>query len=200
MDYYKEPDKEKILSFMKEHAFATVTGFDGQFPVASHLPLEITASGEDLYFSGHMMRKTDHQLAFEKYGNVLVIFQSPHAYVSAGWYENPAQGSTVNYMAVHAKGSISFMDEAGTLEELRKLTDKHIGLNSPASFQNISDEYKASMVKAIRGFKITVTDLQHVFKLSQNRNMADQQRIIEQLEKRNEAGSDFIAQQMKSRI
>jgi transcriptional regulator len=200
MDYYKEPDKEKILSFMKEHSFATVTGFDGQFPVASHLPLEITMEGENLYFSGHMMRKTDHQLAFEKNENVLVIFQSPHAYVSAGWYENPAQGSTVNYMAVHAKGIISFMDEAGTLEELRKLTDKHIGLNSPASFQNISDEYKASMVKAIRGFKITVTDLQHVFKLSQNRNKSDQEKIMEQLEKRHEYGSDFIAQQMKERI
>ena len=111
MDFYKEPDNEKIFSFMQAHSFATVTGFDGQFPVASHLPLEITREGEDLCFSGHMMRKTDHQLAFEKNENVLVIFQSPHAYVSAGWYENPAQGSTVNYMAVHAKGIISYLNK-----------------------------------------------------------------------------------------
>ncbi len=200
MDYYKEPEMEKILSFMKEHSFATVTGFDGTFPVASHLPLEIAGEFNKLFFTGHMMRKTDHQLAFDKNENVLVVFQSPHAYVSAGWYENPAQGSTVNYMAVHAKGKISFMDDAGTIEELQKLTDKHIGMDSPASFQNISDEYKAAMVKAIRGFRIEVTELQHVFKLSQNRSLPDQQNIIAQLESRHEPGSDFIAQQMKQRI
>lgn len=200
MDHYKEPVKAKIISFMKEHSFAVVTGFDRIFPVATHLPLEVTEDGDHLYFTGHMMRKTDHQLAFEKYENVLVIFHSPHAYVSAGWYEDPGQGSTVNYMAVHAKGKISFMDEQGTMEELKKITDKHIGTESPASFQNIPGEYKAAMVKAIRGFTIKVTDLQHVFKLSQNRNKSEQENIIEQLQKRQEPGSDFIAQEMKKRI
>lgn len=200
MKDFQEGDESKLLEFIKEFSFATVTGIGEGFPVASHLPLEISGYADKLIFTGHMMRKTDHQLAFEKNENVLVIFQSPHAYVSAGWYENPGQGSTVNYMAVHAKGKISFMDEHGTMEELRKITDKHIGLNSPASFHNISDEYKAAMVKAIRGFQIEVTELQHVFKLSQNKNLADQKNIIAQLEARQEAGSDFIAAQMKQRI
>lgn len=200
MNHFKEPDKAKIIAFMQEHSFAVVTGFDGVFPVASHLPLAVTEDGDHLYFTGHMMRKTDHQLAFEKNENVLVIFHSPQAYVSAGWYEDPGQGSTVNYMAVHAKGKIAFMDEHGTMEELKKITDKHIGTESPASFQNIPGEYKAAMVKAIRGFTIKVTDLQHVFKLSQNRNKSEQENIIAQLQKRLEPGSEFIAQQMKKRI
>ena len=197
MAHYTEQDKQKVIAFMKEHSFAVVTGAGKEYPVASHLPLEIMEEGEKLFFTGHLMRKTDHHLAFEKNENVLVIFHSPHAYINAGWYGNPAEASTVNYMAVHAKGKISFTDEAGTLSAIAQLTDKHIGKDSPASFDKIPKDYVASMLKAIVGFKIEVTDVQNVFKLSQNRNKEDQQNIITQLQKRGDANSTAIAGEME---
>lgn len=200
MSYYTGQDKQEVISFMKEHSFALVTGMGDKYPVASHLPLEILEVGEQLFITGHIMRKTDHHLAFAKNENVLIIFQSPHAFIDASWYGNPAQASTVNYMAVHAKGKISFTDEAGTYEAIRQLTDKHIGMDSLGSFTNIPKDYIEDMLKAIVAFRIEVESLENVFKLSQNRNAADQQNIIEQLEKRKEPGSDFIAKQMKKRL
>lgn len=200
MAHYTEQDKQKVIDFMKEHSFAIVTGAGNEYPVASHLPLEIIEEGEQLFFTGHLMRKTDHHLGFKKNENVLVIFHSPHAYINAGWYSNPTDASTVNYMAVHAKGKISFTDEAGTLEAIKQLTDKHIGSNSPASFENIPKDYVAAMLKAIVGFKIKVTDVQNVFKLSQNKNKEDQLNIIEHLNNRQESGTSFIAGKMKEII
>jgi transcriptional regulator len=200
MDYFTEQDKGKIISFMKEHSFALVTGMGTEYPVASQLPLEIIEEGEQLFLTGHLMRKTDHHLAFEKNEHVLVIFQSPHAFINAGWYQHPAQASTVNYMAVHATGKISFTDEQGTLDAIRQLTNKHIGTHNAASYDCMPADYIAAMLKAIVGFKIQITALRNVFKLSQNKDEIDKRAIIEQLEKKKEPGADFIAQQMKERL
>lgn len=200
MPYYTEHDREMILDFMKEHSFAVVTGIGNEYPVATQLPLEIIEEDEKLFFTGHLMRKTDHHLAFEKNDHVLVIFHSPHAYIDANWYSDPAQGSTVNYMSVHAKGVISFLDEAATTSAVEKITDKYIGKGTPASFENIPAEYINSMVKAIVGFRIEVTSLQNVFKLSQNRNAEDQASIVEQLINRKRPGDIFIAKKMKERL
>ncbi len=200
MPYYTEHDSEMILDFMKQHNFAFVTGIGGDYPVATQLPLEIVEEGEKLFFSGHLMRKTDHHLAFEKNEHVLVIFHSQHAYIDANWYTEPAGGSTVNYMSVHAKGIITLLDEAATRAAVEEVTNRHIGKGTPASFENLSEEYIAAMVKAIVGFRIEVTGLQNVFKLSQNRTAVDQANIINQLEKRNRPGDSFIANKMKERI
>ena len=200
MPYYTEHDRELILDFIRQHHFAFVTGLGTNYPVATQLPLEIVEKGEQLFFSGHLMRKTDHHLAFEKNPHVLVVFHSPHAYINANWYTDPAGGSTVNYMSVHAKGIISFLDEAGTRAAVKEVTDRHIGHGTPASFENIPEDYINAMVKAIVGFRIEVTGLQNVFKLSQNRTVIDQANIIDQLEKRNTAGDAFIAARMKEKI
>ncbi len=200
MSYYTGQRREEILAFMKEHSFAFVTGIGEKFPVASQLPLEIVEDGDKLFLTGHLMKKTDHHRAFEKNENVLVVFHSPHAYISAAWYENKAQASTVNYMAVHARGKISFTDDAGTLEAIKQLTDKHIGKEGPASFSAIPESYVDDMLKAIVGFSIEVELLESVFKLSQNRNRADQAAIIEHLTERNEQGDQFIANEMKSKL
>ncbi len=200
MAYYTGQRREEILAFMKKHSFALVTGIGESFPVASQLPLEIVENGDKLFLTGHMMKKTDHHRGFEKNENVLVVFHSPHAYISAGWYGNKAQASTVNYMAVHAQGKISFTDDTGTLEAIKQLTDKHIGLESPASFSSIPKSYVDEMLKAIVGFSIEVESLESIFKLSQNRNKADQAAIIEHLSERNGQGDRFIANEMKSKL
>lgn len=198
--YYNDVSKEDMIAFAKAHSVAIVTGQGSIFPVATHLPLEIVEENGHIFFTGHLMRKTDHHLAFEKNEHVLVIFSSPAAVISAEWYPDPAMGSTVNYMTVHAKGKISFTDEAGTRAAVKDITDKRIGTNNAASFDKLSDEYVNAMVKAIVGFTITVESMEAVFKLSQNRTPEDQLNIIKQLEERNNPEDLFIASQMKKSL
>lgn len=198
--YYTEQDREKIIAFMKANSFAIITGAGEQFPVATQVPLEIKTEGDKILLQGHMMRKTDHHLAFEKNNNALVLFTGPHCFVSADWYTNPIMGSTWNYMTVHAKGKMSFMDEEGTKNAVKAVSDKYVGIGLASSFDNLPKEYIDHMMKAIVGFAIEVESLDNVFKLSQNRDLASQQNIIKQLKKRGDDNSVMIAKEMESRL
>jgi transcriptional regulator len=195
--YYTEQDQQKVIDFMKENAFALITGIGENYPAATQIPLAIKIKGDKIFLEGHMMKKTDHHLAFEKNNNVLVLFTGPHCFVNANWYTDPGVGSTWNYMTVHAKGKISFFDEEGTRNAVKALSDKYAGTSSPASFDSLSKDYINHMVKAIVGFSIEVEALDNVFKLSQNRDEESQKNIIEQLRKTGDANSAAIANEME---
>jgi transcriptional regulator len=199
--YYTEADTEKVIAFMKENSFASIIGQDSEYPVATHIPLEVEVNDAGkIFLSGHLMKKTDHHIAFTKNENVLVIFNGPHAHISASWYTNPVMGSTWNYMVVHAKGKISFTDEQGTYEAVKAITNKYENSESPSSFDKLPHEYIDSMVKAIVGFTIEVENFDNTFKLSQNRDEASQRNIIEQLRKRLDRNSLAIADEMEKRL
>jgi len=185
---------------MKENAFALLTGFGELYPVATQIPLTIQQKESKIFLEGHMMRKTDHHLAFEKNNNVLVLFTGPHCFVSASWYTTPSIGSTWNYITVHAKGKISFMDEEGTRNVVKAVSDKYQGTGSAGSFDNLPKEYIDHMVKAIVGFSIEVESIDNVFKLSQNRDETSQKNIIEQLKQRGDYNSAAIAAEMEKRL
>lgn len=199
--YYTEEDQQKVIAFMKENSFAIITGIGEQYPVASHIPLEIEVQDNgNIFLSGHLMKKTDHHIAFEKNEHVLVIFNGPHTQVSASWYTNRAMGSTWNYMVVHAKGKIKFKDEQGTYDAVKAITNKYEGLDKASSFNKLPQEYLDKMVKAIVGFTIEVKTLENTFKLSQNRDNESKQNIIEELYKRGDDNSKAIAKEILSRL
>ncbi|HEX6334387.1 MAG TPA: FMN-binding negative transcriptional regulator [Flavisolibacter sp.] len=201
LPYFKDTDPESVLQFMRAHPFATITGCaeDGT-PVATQIPLLLEERADGLFLSGHMMRQTDHHKAFEKNPNVLCLFTSPHTYVSATWYTNPYQGSTWNYMTVHARGTISFLGEQALADLLRKLSLHFENNNTEATtaFDNLPESYTSRLMPAIVAFEVKVEHLDNVFKLSQNRDHESFRRIIRHLE----AGGDsqkFIAEEMRKR-
>ena len=195
--YYTEQDQAKVIAFMKENAFALITGQGEKYPVATQIPLAVKIRDSKMFLEGHMMRKTDHHLAFEKNNNVLVLFTGPHCFVSASWYTDPHVGSTWNYMTVHAKGKIIFTGKEGTRNAVKALSDKYEGTSSQGAFDNLPKEYIDHMVKAIVGFSIEVEEFDNVFKLSQNRDEVSQRNIIEQLRKRGDNNSTGIADEME---
>lgn len=201
LPYFKEQDHQVVLQFMREHPFATLAGcgIDNK-PVATQVPLLIEERGDKLILQGHIMRQTDHHKAFEKNPEVLAMFTSPHIYVSATWYDNPSQGSTWNYITVHAHGQLRFTDENGLISLMKKLT-LHFENNNPQSatiYDNLPDEYTSKLVKAIIGFEIEVQQIDNVFKLSQNRDEKSFHTIVEKLEQQGHDGI-YIANEMKQR-
>ncbi len=195
-----ENDTNRILAFIKANPFAIVTGIGETYPAASQLPLAIEEKDGKYFLHGHLMKKTDHHIAFEKNNHVLVIFTGPHCYVSASWYNTPQIASTWNYMSVHAKGKIQFTDEAGTIAAIKSVTERFEGEDTVASFDKLSDEYINAMVKAIVGFTVEVESLDAVFKLSQNRDEASKKNIIEQLQKCGDENSVKIAAEMEKNL
>ncbi|MEJ8818884.1 FMN-binding negative transcriptional regulator [Lacibacter sp. H407] len=183
LTHFKEPDQSVVTDFMKQHPFAMLIGNADGRSVATQIPLLFEERNGKMILLGHMMKKQDHQLAFEKNPEVLVVFTGPHTYVSATWYEDPHQASTWNYVSVHARGSISFLDEQGLKEALQKLSS-HYEQHDPHAttvFNNLSHEYTSPLLKAIVAFEIEVNSVEHVFKLSQNRDEKSYHHIIDHL-------------------
>ncbi len=200
LPYYKEKDPALVLAFMKQYPFAMLSGVDAeQKPVATQVPLLVSEKNGQLFLRGHIMRNNDHHLAFAQNNQVLALFTGPNTYVSASWYENKQQGSTWNYMSVHAKGEMRFLPEAELLTLLDDLTS-HFENDpaSPASYKNIPDDYISRMVKAIVAFEIKVTSIDNVFKLSQNRDKQSFENILGKLENGSD-GARAIAAEMSKR-
>lgn len=196
--FFKAKNHQELIDFMEANPFVTICGVDAKgFPVATHIPVLIKVAQEKITISGHLMRKQDHSIAFELNPHVLVIFSAPSAFVSANWYTDKNMGSTWNYQTVHARGRLEIKD-ASHLQNL--LTDLTLHFekdpNAPTQVKNLSEAYMQQNMKAIYSFDIVVSDLQHVFKLSQNRDQASLENIQKELNK-GDAACQYMAAAMK---
>lgn len=183
LPHFKTKDQQEVVEFMKAHPFAMLIGVaDDGVPVATQVPLLLDEKEGKLVLTGHIQRKSDHHKALEQNNRVLIVFMGAHSYVSASWYTNPQVASTWNYMSVHARGVLRFLND----EELRLLLDRttsHFENNphSPALMKHIPEDYIQSNMKAIVAFEVEVQQLEHVFKLSQNRDAESYDRIVQEL-------------------
>lgn len=145
------------------------------------------------------MRQTDHHKALAQNNNVLCLFTGGHAYVSASWYSNAQIASTWNYMSVQAKGIIRFLED-DDLHHILKSTTEHFENSpaSPAAYDNLPTDYIQRLSKAIIGFEIEVTAIEHTFKLSQNRDKESFHNIMAQLQQ-GDGNAKEIADEMQKR-
>lgn len=179
---------------MKAHPFITICGVDeNNAPVATHLPVLFEERDGKIYLLAHIMREQNHTMAFLQNNKVLAIFTGEHSYISASWYSNKKVASTWNYKAVHAKGLVRFLDDKGLYDVLVKLTNYFEGTTeSPAAVKHMDAKYVTDNMKAIVAFEIELTDIEHVFKLSQNRNEADKASISDALNDRGLNAGELI--------
>ncbi len=200
LPHFTEENENVVFDFMNDNSFAIITGCDDNFPVATHVPLDVKKEDGKIILTGHMMKNTDHYNAFLKNENVLVIFNGPHCYVSASWYQKKQVASTWNYIDVHAKGKIRFTDEDGTKKIIEAVTNKYEGIATEAAFHNLSADYIDGMVKAIIGFTIEISEIGNVFKLSQNHDLLNRESIVNHLKARADGDSHMIAKEMEKRF
>lgn len=202
LPYHKEKNPQIVREFIDQHPFAFLTGCDSENkPVATQVPLLIEKRDGKEILRGHIMKNTDHHKAFLQNSNVLAVFTGHHTYVSGTWYSDPYIASTWNYMSVHAKGIIHFLDGAALENLLRKTTLRFENNNrqSTTVFDNISSEFKRKFMHAIVAFEIELIEIESVFKLSQDRDAESYRNIIEKLKQQDESGR-VIAAEMEKRI
>jgi len=199
--HYKENDRGKIIEFMRNHPFICLIGCAGKRVELTQVPVLIEEKDDKIFIYGHISKKSEHTLAFWDNRNVLALFTGPHVYVSGSWYAgNPQQASTWNYISIHARGQIEFLPEEKLIEFLKKFTLHFENGNTASStiYDNLPDEYKLKLVKAIVAFEIEVTELENVHKLSQNRDEKSYDNIASELKKQDGDGRE-IGEMMESR-
>ena len=200
LPHFTEANEDIVFDFMQKNSFVNIVGNDGEYPVAAHVPVSIKKEDEKIILTGHIMKHTNHYSAFAQNENVLVIFNGPHCYVSASWYVKKEVASTWNYIDVQAKGKIKFYDTEKTKQIIHDLTNHYEPAESDAAFNKLPVEYVDKLVKAIIGFTIEISNVENVFKLSQNHNLQTRQNIIEKLSASDDAGANAVALEMKKRL
>ncbi|HEY2721944.1 MAG TPA: FMN-binding negative transcriptional regulator [Chitinophagaceae bacterium] len=200
--HYKEHDRKKLLQFMLDHPFITLIGCDNARRIeATQIPVLVEEREGKVFISGHIARKSDHHKVFEENPSVLALFTGAHTYVSGSWYTgNPQQASTWNYISIHARGQIKFLDESFLIELLRKLSLHFEKNNTDSStvYDNLPADYREKLIKAILAFEIEVTEMENVYKLSQNRDEKSYDNIVVQL-KQQEGDAKEIGELMEKR-
>ena len=195
---YREEDVQSILAFLRENEFATLVVNDGEKPVASHLLMEVVEEDGNITIYGHMSRANPMWKLLDPNREALVIFQGPHAYISATWY-NHVNVPTWNYVSVHAYGKPELVTEHDEVYALlSRLVKRHEGA-SDYRMESLPQDFAEKEMKGVAAFKINVTRLEAASKLSQNRNDEDYRNIVIELERRADDLSTGVAGAMREK-
>ena len=180
---FREERVEVLHAAIRELAFGTlITNADDDFAV-SHLPFEVDAQpapGGTLL--GHIARYNPQWRDVDDRGiPALVIFQGPHAYVSPSWYpgkrDDPRQVPTWDYIAVHARGTLRVFHDGARLHDLlRRLVERNESSRAdPWKITDAPSNYLREQMRHIVGLELRIEKLEGRYKLSQNRDAADQE-------------------------
>lgn len=198
--HFAVTDQETLIAFMRRYSFATLVSTGAAGLIASHLPLlyEPSAGGAGRLF-GHLARANPQLADLAGGREVMAIFHGPHAYVSPTWYATHPAVPTWNYAVVHAYGTVEAMADEATLRKLLvKLSDTYeAGNPAPWRLADQPGRYIEGMLRGIGGFAIKITRLEGKFKLSQNRDAVDRERVAAALEASDDAESRNVAALMK---
>jgi len=193
--YFQNNDPEDIRRFLEANGFGILVSQSSGQLHATHLPMLLSADGTRL--TGHIARGNQQGKSFSNPGEVLAIFSGPHTYISSSWYDHQ-NVPTWNYVAVHVYGTLRIIAEDELRASLKQLMDKYEKASEkPARIEDLTDDYMKHAIMGLVGFEINITKIDATYKLSQNRDAANHQAVIKELEKRGDAGSLEVAELMK---
>ena len=177
-------DLNEIALFLHYHSFGVMVSNQGNFePIATHLPFLIKKNGDQFILEGHLSKHNQQADILKKGRKVMVIFQGPNAYISSSVYTH-VNVPTWNYQAVHIYGTIELLNEKETENHLKELVETHEADREHSfDLSSLPTEMLQSYQNEIICFKIESYRIEAAYKLSQNRNFVDYERIIEDLSK-----------------
>ncbi|VAW85149.1 Negative transcriptional regulator [hydrothermal vent metagenome] len=189
-EHFEITDRSEVLGFIKANAFGQlISSIGGRF-FSSHIPFFLSEDEKSIIC--HLAKRNPQWEEIEDQ-EVLVTLQGPHDYISPSWYRSPGV-PTWNYQTVHIYGKAKLITEASRIKNIiSELTEIY-----ESSFDTPwSPEYKESMLSAIIGIEIKITEIQCKYKLSQNRPESDRLEVIEKLQER---GSIQLSKAMRNEL
>ena len=173
---YVAPSPAMEVELVRRNPFAVVVSAEpGRAPVATHVPVifprhdEVPGTLDGVTMIGHMARKNPQWTQFTAGQEILLVFSGQHGYVSPGTYGYEPAVPTLNYAAVHLTGTVEVTDtRAESLYVVEETVRTLEGMRDPQWDMSASRETFAALVEHVVSFKVHVTDVQAMFKLSQD--------------------------------
>lgn len=193
------PNSLKINEIKEQHDFIDEFGF-GLIVSSSlngtHIPFVLhREEGEYGTLYAHCAKANPHWKELDQ-SEVLIVFSGPHSYISPSWYAKAPGVPTWNYAAVHGYGTVSILNNEGTLDAVEEVVEKY----EPSLLVKrdiITDDYRDKLLGAIVGFKIELTRIEGKLKLGQQRSNEDQQGVYSALSHSTGLDQQALASYMK---
>ena len=164
-------DPAELKRLVRENPWATFVSSTSAGLVASHYPVILDESREELTLLSHVGRP-DEQLHELGEHELLVIVQGPHGYISSGWYDEKPAVPTWNFIAAHFSGVPELLGDEENLDVLARLVDHFEDeLPEPRRMRGTLEDaaYAERIVSGTVGLRLTPTRVVAKQKMGQNR-------------------------------
>ncbi|MCW8875738.1 MAG: FMN-binding negative transcriptional regulator [Kangiellaceae bacterium] len=180
--HFELSDKSIAFQLIEEIVFGQLISYHQGNIECNFAPFYLDAKNN--YLSTHLAKKNIHTSQILEAQDLKIIFQGPHTYISPGWFSDPQNVPTWNYIAIEVEATPSIMDKAELVDLLEKLSSKHEAqFENPWTMDKLSPKKLDAMTRAIEGFKFKIKSLTAKAKLSQNKSHDQVRELIAGLKK-----------------
>lgn len=168
-------DPELVRALVREHPWATLVTTTATGLAASHYPVLLDEHAPELTLLTHLGRPDEEVLEIET-GEVLIIVQGPHGYVSPGWYMPEERlVPTWNFTVAHLHGTPQILGEEENFAVLTRLVEHfERRLDRP----QLLDPADAPIAKGTVGLRIPIDRFEMKRKLGQNKSDETRRQVI----------------------
>jgi len=190
---FRWTDRDEMLAFVAQTAFAHLFAQTAEGPMVAHVPLTVTREGNLRFHLARGNALTKHLEGL----TALASIGGPDAYISPDWYGLDDQVPTWNHVAVEALGSVRRLSEAELVAQVDDLSAAHevkLLPKRPWTRAKMTPAKFEKMLPAIIGFELEVADLRGTVKMGQNKRRAEMEGAAAGLEA---AGQTEVAAMMR---
>jgi transcriptional regulator len=200
---FREDRREVLLEAIATIRFATLVLATPDGLQAVHLPMIAKDTEGHITLEGHVARANPIWRAASPDAQALAMFQGPQAYVHPGWLATKKTTGKVvptwNYVAVHAHGTLSTLEDAASLHRHVEALTAHNekGYADPWTVADAPAPYIAALVNAIIGIRIEISRLEGVWKMIQHHPEENRRGVINGLSRSTAASDHAMAATMR---
>ena len=192
---HAETDPGVVKRLITENPWATIVSNGAEGLVASHLPVLLEDSADDLTVVTHVGRPDEQVHAFGG-DELLLIASGPHGYVSPSWYtEHATKVPTWNFSVAHCYGVPQILRNEENLRVLTRLVhhlEQHV-----ANPVELDPEVGARLAKGTVGIRLPISRFVCKVKMSQNQDEGTQRGVLEALRRPGTYRNEAVACEME---
>lgn len=175
---YSCEDPAVVRELIEANPWATLVSENGGL-VASHYPVLLDPDAKELTLLTHL-GKPDEELHGIGEGELLVIVQGEHGYVSPSWYAPGAtRAPTWNFSVAHLYGTPEVLSEEENLRTLTRLVERfEREVEEPMFLQR---DWATPFARGTVGIRLPVDRFTCKRKLSQDKDPVSRRNVIERL-------------------
>jgi transcriptional regulator len=171
---------------------------------AAHMPClldpERDPGGDaaELVVLGHSARADPQSRDVSAGDELLLVFQGPHGYISAAWYETEPVLPTWNFTAVHVSGVPEVLEGEPALAVLERTVEHFEASREPPwRLEGDSRELAERLLSGIVAFRLVASRVEAKAKLSQDMEPELQDRVIAALDRPGPYSAPDLATEMR---